>query len=168
MLVSKAYFVQGFIFLLLTLALFVLAAAGFERENVLTYARGTFRAYDGVPSEIEVFWHFFPFMFVWSGLGVVIGLAQRYSALPLPVKAMAAGLFGIGVLTFVFEYYFNVFRLSRVIVSELASTENPMTWTVFLGGIALMAALTLNVFGVARFSGHQAIPIHKTNRKDGE
>lgn len=133
----KTYFIEGLVFLLLTLGLFVLAATGQGRD------------YTDLPmvrlSDFEVFLPFFAWMLAFAGLGAVLGLMQAYVVLPNRWKFVNALAFGVGVLGYVFGYYWKARRMTT---DDLA---NPLSWPVFLSGSVLILSLVVNVVGVARF-----------------
>jgi hypothetical protein len=143
MVASKFYSLSGLTFLLVTLALFCLIAAGFI-EQVNAYPRiGVYRT---VNSGLEFLWPSFSWLLLFSSLGLVLAALQRFVMLPVAYKLTAAVLYGFGALVFPFEFTFNMFS-----AAWLVSGKNPFTWTVFLGGPALMLSLVLNAVGVALF-----------------
>lgn len=134
----KIYWVGSLMFLLLTLGLFFETATGPGRD----YSRDPFVCL----SAFETFQPFFPWMLSWAGLGVALGLLQVYVALPYVLKVISALAFVLGVLGYVFGYYWNIRQMQ---VEEVA---NPLSWAVFLIGLLLLFSLAVNVYGVARFS----------------
>lgn len=136
---SRLYLIMGLTFIGLTGAFYVDAALGpgLERQG------------DGHVwlSKLVVFLPFFPWLMAFGALGCVLGLIQQSVALPDRLKQLGALAFGLGVVAYAFLRYWNAWQGSR---TPSGSSENLVTWPVFLGGVFLLLSLLLNFLGLFR------------------
>lgn len=142
---QKAYLAEGLVFVLLTLSLFVFAAAA--PEQVYRHPESDRVGMEIIVTEreeIRIFVPFFAWMLAWSVFTGAVGLAQAHVRLPEWLKSATAVVFGAGVLAYVFLRYWNVRRA----MLEPEVLDNPVTYPVFVGGALLLLSLATNLVGL--------------------